>query len=142
MERDVELNFVTTLTLGSWLRQGHAKVEVGNATRESHSHFQEFGRVWWNDLTLPNGFLKLQRAIWGGQNSLDWKKSYIIGKLLKCLKWGHIIQSSIHNTSCDWKKGQKSKCQFDFQPLKVENCLELLKWKACHIFLESFWWGL
>ncbi len=43
-------------------------------------------------------------------------------------KIGHIIRSSNYNTSYGWKKGWESKCQFDFQPLKVRNCPDL---RAC-----------
>jgi hypothetical protein len=36
---------------------------------------------------------------------------------------------SIHGTSYGWKKGRDSKCQFDAQPLKVKNHLELCAWR-------------
>jgi hypothetical protein len=38
---------------------------------------------------------------------------------------------SIKNTSYGQKKGQKSKCQFDFHPLQVMNCLEIHVCKWC-----------
>jgi hypothetical protein len=39
--------------------------------------------------TFPNGIPNFHKIILGGQNSLDWKFPYTIGKLLKrrCLKW-------------------------------------------------------
>jgi hypothetical protein len=53
---------------------------------------------------------------------------YIIGKLLelKCLKWAHIAHLDIWNTSYGQKKGRESNCQFDSQPQKVGNRLDLL----------------
>ncbi len=58
-----------------------------------------------------------------GQNSLDWKFLYIIGKFLKhrCLNWACIIHLSTYDTSYGRKKGRESKCQFDFWSLKVRN---------------------
>jgi hypothetical protein len=45
------MNVVTTLTLGSWLSQGHGKVRADSATRESHSHSRECKKVWGNEPT-------------------------------------------------------------------------------------------
>jgi len=58
-----------------------------------------------------------------GQNSLDWKFPYIIGKILKlkCLKWACMTHLDISNTSYGQKKGWKWKWQFDSQPLKFGN---------------------
>jgi hypothetical protein len=96
--------------------------------------------------TFPNGFSLWElESLWTpkflesnlkGQNSLDWKVSYTIGKFLKCkcLKWTCMIHLSIYNISYGWKKGQESKCQFDSWPLKVKNCLELhlCKWSVTY----------
>jgi hypothetical protein len=72
-----------------------------------------------------------------GQDSLDQKVSYIIGKLLKlrCLKWAHMIHLNIKNTSYGQKKGQKSKCRFDSRPLKDGNRLEIsvCRWHATYL---------
>jgi hypothetical protein len=74
------------------------------------------------------------------QNSLDWKFSYTIGKFLKCkcLKWVCMTHLSTYKTSYGWKKGQKSKCQFDSQPLKVKNRLKLhaCRWRATYRWEE------
>jgi hypothetical protein len=45
-----------------------------------------------------------------------------------------MIHLSAYNTSYGPKKGQESKCQFDSQPLKVENCpkLHVCKWRATY----------
>jgi hypothetical protein len=68
-----------------------------------------------------------------GQNPLDWKVLYIIGKLLKhrCLKWVHKTHLDTKNISYGQKKGHESNWQFDFRPLKVENQLNLLAFKWC-----------
>jgi hypothetical protein len=80
-----------------------------------------------------------------GQKSLDWGVFYIIEKLLelKCLKWVRMAHLDTSNTSYGQKKGQKSNCQFNSQPLKVENRLRLpCVQVACHIPLENSWQGL
>jgi len=66
-----------------------------------------------------------------GQNSMDWKVLYTIGKLLKrrCLKWACTTHLDIWNTSYGRKRGRKSNWQFDFWPLKVENRPNFLTWK-------------
>jgi len=45
------MNVVTTLTLGSWLSQGHGKVQADSATRESHSHSRKCKKMWGNEPT-------------------------------------------------------------------------------------------
>jgi hypothetical protein len=52
-------------------------------------------------------------------NLIGLKSFYTIGKLLKrkCLKWACMTHLNIYNTSYGRKKRQKSKCQFDSQPL-------------------------
>jgi hypothetical protein len=85
---------------------------------------------------LEVGVLSFQRVIWGGQNSLNWKLLYIIKNLLRrrCLKWAHTIHLSIYSTSYGQKKGQESRCHFDFQPLTVWNRLEIhaFRWRATY----------
>jgi len=88
----------------------------------------------------PGGLPKLQRAISRGQNSMSCGVFYIIRNLLKhkCLKWACIAHLNIWNTSYGQKKGRESNCQFDSQPEKVKNWLDLLscrqlatyRWKA------------
>jgi len=42
---DIVWNYdVITLTLGSWLKQRHGKVQTKNATWKSHLHFKECGK--------------------------------------------------------------------------------------------------
>jgi hypothetical protein len=45
-----------------------------------------------------------------------------------------MIHLNTYNTSYGQKKGRKSKCQFDFRPLKVKNYVELrvCKWLATY----------
>jgi len=87
---------VATLALGSWPRQRLARVRAKRETWECR-------RVWGNEPSHSQmnshfgswslgGFPNLQRAISGGQNSLDCVVPYINGKLLerRCLKWAHI----------------------------------------------------
>jgi hypothetical protein len=109
-----------------------------------------FSRVWksvreWPH-TLPSGLpLWELEYLWTpkfsendlkGQNSLDWRLPYNIRNILRliCLKWVLMIHLSTYNTSYGWKKGWKSKCQFDFWPLKVRNCPELCvcRWHAIY----------
>ncbi len=80
-----------------------------------------------------------------GQNSLDWKVTYIIGKLLehRCLKWPRMTHLDNWNTNYGQKKGQESNWQFDFRPLKVENCPNFLasRWRAtyfCKVLDEGY----
>jgi hypothetical protein len=58
-----------------------------------------------------------------GQISLPWSVLYINEKLLKrrCPKWPCIVHLDICSSSYGQKKGRKSNCQFDSQPLKVGN---------------------
>jgi hypothetical protein len=59
---------------------------------------------------IPNGFPNLQRAIAGGQKSLDSKNYYIIGKLLKrrCLKLACMTHLGTYNISYGQKKRWES----------------------------------
>jgi hypothetical protein len=71
-----------------------------------------------------------------GQNPMDWRVLYIIGKLLKqqCLKWACMTNLDTENTSYGQKKGRESNWQFDSRPLKVGNGPDLLvcKWGATY----------
>jgi len=81
---------------------------------------------WWTPKFLENNCK--------GQNSLNRKVLYMIGKLLKrrCLKWARMTHLDTQNTSYGQKKGRGSNWQFDSQPLKVENHPDFLtcKWRA------------
>jgi hypothetical protein len=92
--------FVATLALGSWPRQGLAKVRAKYEARESHFMLpwvQKSVREWTFALPseLPLWELesrwtpKSSEGDYMGQNPLDWKVPYIIRKFLKpiCLKW-------------------------------------------------------
>jgi hypothetical protein len=105
---DVNDNYVTTLPLGSWPKQGLAKVRAKNEAWESHFMLPKvYESVRERTPTLPS-----ELPIWEldkqwnpesseggykGQNSLDWRGHYIIGKFLerKCLKWVCMIHLSI-----------------------------------------------
>jgi hypothetical protein len=131
---------VVTLALGSWPRQGLARVQ---AKREA----QECGRVWEWTFTLLNALpfwelesqwtLKFSKRDCKRQNPSHWKVLHIIGKLLKrrCLKWARMTHLDIWNTSYGQKKGRESNWQFDSRPLKVGNRPDFLacRWRAtCH----------
>jgi hypothetical protein len=94
------ITFITTLTLGLQPRQGLAKVQAKYEARESHfmlPRVQESVRE--SILTLPSEFSlwelesrwipKFSKSDCKGQNPMDWRVSYIIGKLLerRCLNW-------------------------------------------------------
>jgi hypothetical protein len=68
-----------------------------------------------------------------GQNSMDWRILYIIGKLskFKYLKWARMTHLEIWNTSYSQKKGRESNWQFDSRPLKVGNRLDFLACRWC-----------
>jgi hypothetical protein len=106
---------------------------------------QESVRKWAH--MLPSGLPLWELESWRtpkfldsnlrGQNSLDWKVSYTIRKILKprCLKWVCMIHWNTYNTSYGRKKGQKSKCQFDSWPLKSRITLNYVRvGGAWHIF--------
>ncbi len=71
-----------------------------------------------------------------GQNPLDWRVPYIIGKILKlkCLKWACMTHLDTSNTRYGQKKGRESNCQFDSWPLKVGNRPNFLalRWLATY----------
>jgi hypothetical protein len=115
--------------------------------RESHfmlSGVQESAREW--TLTFPSELPlwelesqwtpEFSKGNFKGQNLLDWKVPYIIGKILehRCLKWACMTHLSTWNTSYGQEKGWKSNCQFDSQPLKVENRPDFLacKWRGTY----------
>jgi hypothetical protein len=76
-----------------------------------------------------------------GQNPMDWRIFYIIGKLLKfrCLKWARMIHLDTSNTSYGQKKSWESNWQFDSRPLKVKNWLDFL---VCRWFATYRWKAL
>jgi hypothetical protein len=106
------------------------------------SCFQECKKVWGNEPSHSQGnfhfgslefwwtskFLKID---YRGQNSMDWRVIYIIGKLMKCkyLKWARMTHLVIWNTSYGQKKSRESNWQFDSWPLKVKNRPNFLAWK-------------
>jgi hypothetical protein len=85
---------------------------------------------WWTP--------KFSESCLKGQNSLNWGILYTIKNILRlrCQKWARMIHLNTYNTSYGWNKGWGSKCQFDSQPLKVGNLLELHAWKRHVIY---FW---
>jgi len=98
--------------------------------------------------TLPSGLsLWALKSLWNpefsksdlkAQNSLNWKLLYTIGKPLRCrcLKCVYMIHLSTYDTNYGRKKSRKLKCQFNSQPLKVGNCLELHVSRGCATY---FW---
>jgi len=141
------MDCVVTLTLGSQPIQGLAKVRAKYEAQESHFMLpgvQGSVREW--TLTLPNELplwelesqwtSKFSKNNCKGQNPLDWRVPYIIGKLLecKCLKWARMTHLDTLHTSYNQKKGQESNWQFDSQPLKVENHFDFLacRWGATY----------
>jgi hypothetical protein len=129
---------VTTLALGSRPKQGLARLQA----KRGSSGMKESAREW--TLTLPRELppweLESRQTPEGslsdyrGQNPMDWKVLYTIGKLLKlkCLKWARMTHLEIWNTSYGQKKGRESNWQFDSQPLKVDNRSDFLvcRWRV------------
>jgi hypothetical protein len=89
---------VVTLTLGLWPRQRLMKVRAKSEARESHFMLLRVWKVGENELHTPKWtptlgigilmILEFSKSIYRGQNPLDWKVFYIIGKLLELLKMG------------------------------------------------------
>jgi hypothetical protein len=126
--------FVVTLALGSWPRQGVARLRAKRKTWEPHHMLLGVQKVWGNEPShsqvnshvgswSPKWSPKSLECDCRGQNPSPWKIIYIIGKLLKrkCIKWACIIHLVIWNTSYGQKKGRESNWQFDSWPLKVRN---------------------
>jgi len=69
-----------------------------------------------------------------GQNPIDWRVFYTIGKKCRCPKWACMTRLGIWNISYGQKKGRKSNWQFDSWSSKVRNQLDFLtcKWRATH----------
>jgi hypothetical protein len=67
-----------------------------------------------------------------GQTLMSYGVLYIMRKLLKreCLKWAHIADLNIWNTSYAQKKGRESNWQFDSRPQKVGNRPDLLSYRG------------
>jgi hypothetical protein len=89
--------------------------------------------------TLPNVLWELE-SLWSsesskkyfkGQNSVNKRFSYTIGKLLKgrCLKWACMTHFEYLKHMWWPKKGSGVKCQFDSRPLKVKNRPEINAWR-------------
>ncbi len=130
---------VTTLALGSWPKQGLARLWTKREACESHHMLPRVQKMWGNEPShsqvnshcgswSPKWIPKFSGCNYRGQNPLVWKKIYIIGKILKrrCLKWVPMTHLDIWNTSYDQKKGKKSNWQFDSWLLKVKNWPDFL----------------
>jgi len=106
---------------------------LGNETmwgiQPTHSQVDShFGS--WNPSVVSN----FQKVI--SRVKTHWIEDFLIPLKSSCLKWAHMIHLSACNTSYGRKKGWESKCQFDFWPLKVGNCLTL---GVCREFLTYRW---
>jgi hypothetical protein len=134
--------YVTTLALGSWPKQGLARLRA----KKRSPGVKENVREW--TLTLPKELppwefpweleswwtLECSKNDCRGQNLMDWRVFYTIEKLLKhrCLKWACMTHLDIWNTSYGQKKGKDSNWQFDSRPLKIKNWPNFLtcRWRA------------
>jgi hypothetical protein len=134
MECQFQMHDVATLALGSWSRQGVARLRAKRKIRESHHMLSGVQRVWrnepshsqmnshvgnWNPKLSP----KSSKHNCRGQNPSPSNVFYIIENPLKliCLKWTCIAHLDIWNTSYGQKTGRKSNWQFDSRLLKVGN---------------------
>jgi hypothetical protein len=100
----ISTTHVATLALGSWPKQGVARLRAKKETRESHHMFPGVRRVWGNEPSHfqmnphcgswnPKWTLEFSEHNCRGQTHRLEKNIYIIGKLLKhrCLKWAWIF---------------------------------------------------
>jgi hypothetical protein len=101
---------IATLTLGSWPRQMLAKVRIKSGL-ESHIScprgVESMGECenWTSTLPSEVPLWELEsrwspeflESNFSGQNPLDCRVSYVIGKLLegRCLKWAHMTHLDI-----------------------------------------------
>jgi hypothetical protein len=113
--------FVVTLALGSWPRQGVARLRAKRKTWEPHHMLLGVQKVWGNEPSHSqvNSHVGSWSPKWSpkslerdcmGLNPFPWRVIYIIGKLLKCrcLKWARIAHLDIWNTSYGQKKSWES----------------------------------
>jgi hypothetical protein len=133
------------------------KVRAKSEARESHFMFLgvwENVREWTSTLPkweLPSDFSlwelesqwspKFSKSDFKGQNPLDWRFPYIIGKLLelKCLKWARMTHLSTQNISYGKKKNQESNCQFDSQCFVIPEYDEINYNIVFGVFYNVFW---
>jgi len=116
---------------------------VGRLSTHSMGLFFHFGGLGG---TLPNGLPLWELESWifkegfEGSKLIGLKNSLHYWTLLRCrcLKWARMIHSNTYNISYDRKKGQESKCQFDFWPLKVGNLFELRACKWCATYCWKY----
>ncbi len=146
-----KIECVATLALGSWPKQGVARLWAKRETRKSHHMLSTMQRVWGNELSHSqmNSNVESWSPKWTYRSSEcdcrvkihPWRVLYIIGKLLKrkYQKWARIAHLDIWNTSYGQKKGPKSNWQFDSQPLKVENQPNFL---MCRQHATYYWKAL
>jgi hypothetical protein len=121
---------VATFTLGSWPRQGLARLQA----KRGSLGVKESVREWTFTLLreLPPWELESKwtfecsKSNCRGQNLIHWRVFYTIEMLLKhrCLKWVPMTHLDIWNTSYGQSKGRESNWQFDARPLKVKNWLD------------------
>jgi hypothetical protein len=97
---------------------------------ENETHTLEMG-TW-----ESTGTLAISEFNCRDQNTSHWSIFYIIRKLpkRKCRKWARMSHLDIYNTSYDKKKGRELNWQFNSQPPKVGNRLDLeaCMWSATH----------
>ncbi len=146
-----DTNIVATLALGSWIKQGLARLWAKRETQESLHMLPGMQRVWGHEPShsqvnshvgswSPKRTPKFSEHNYKGQNSSPWRVFYIIGNLLKrrYLKWVCIAHVDIWSTSYGQKKGRELNWQLDSRPLHVKNWLDFLmckqrvtyRWKA------------
>jgi hypothetical protein len=107
----------------------HAPENVGecegmNPTLPNELSFWELESRWAPEFSESN---------YKGQNSLDWRIPYTIGKLLelKCLKWPRMTHFRTYDINYGQKTGRESNCQFNSRPIKVKNCPYLFVCRWC-----------
>jgi hypothetical protein len=112
---------VRTRALGSWPKQGLARLRAKREAWESHfmllkvqKNVNKWALTFANELPFweleSQWTPKSSKGNRRGQNPLDWSVFNIIEKLLKhrCLKWAHMTHLDIWNTNYGQKKGQES----------------------------------
>ncbi len=101
------VTIVATLALGSWPKQGFARLQAKREAVSRTTYSRECEKVWRNEPSHPKGVPlwelesrwnpKSSKGNCRGQNSMAWRFFYINGKILerRYLKWAFIAHLDI-----------------------------------------------
>jgi hypothetical protein len=138
---------VATLALGSWPKQGLARLRAKREAHESHHMLLGVQKVWGSEPSYshcgsssPKWTFESSDSDYKGQNPSVWKVFYIIGNLSKhkCLKWACMTHLNIWNTSYGQKRPRVKLTIWPLTTKSRESTPFLGVQVACNILLERF----